>query len=152
MSQNLGSLPTPCHTMSHLVDPLPPLTCDVIYGWPLFFNFANFNPVPLFLWSSIFSCVTNPGLFMFKDILRYLNNNKKDTGSALVVEQIQIFLLDSHDLWCYSEDNVFKHIKKIWVTPLWIEVVGSWTCAVCCIWYFNFACASLFVTPAVLVQ
>ena len=33
MSQNLGSLP-PCHTMSHFVDP-PPLTCDIIYGWPL---------------------------------------------------------------------------------------------------------------------
>ena len=23
------------HTMSHFVDPLPPLTCDVIYRWPL---------------------------------------------------------------------------------------------------------------------
>ena len=33
MSQNLGSLP-PCHTMSRFVDPLP-LTCDVIYWWPL---------------------------------------------------------------------------------------------------------------------
>ena len=35
MSQNLGSLSPPCHTMSHFVDPLLPLTCDVIYGWPL---------------------------------------------------------------------------------------------------------------------
>ena len=35
MSQNLGSLP-PCHTISHFVRrPPPPLTCDVIYGWPL---------------------------------------------------------------------------------------------------------------------
>ena len=34
MSQNLGS--PPCHTMSHFVDPFrPPLTCDVIYGYPL---------------------------------------------------------------------------------------------------------------------
>lgn len=35
MSQNFGALPTPCHTMLHFVDSLPPLTCDVIYRWPV---------------------------------------------------------------------------------------------------------------------
>ena len=38
--------PPPCQTMSHFVDPLPPLTCDVIYGWPLI-TLQTFN---LYYW------------------------------------------------------------------------------------------------------
>ena len=59
MSQNLGSLPPLSHNVT-LSRPPPPLTCDIIYGWPLSNNgFVQYSELYILFhpyFSQIISC------------------------------------------------------------------------------------------------
>ena len=97
MSQNLGSLPRPCHTMSHFVDPLSPLTCDVICGWPLTY------------------CITDLTLqdFCSGRHLDVFWKFRFQYPTALSETIWRSLMLTTHLLWIYSDNHNLIYLSEI---------------------------------------
>ena len=77
MSQKLGTLPPPCHTMLHFVDPPPsPLTCDVIYGCPLISN-PLIHVIIAYIYKRRTKFYYRMSVIAFRDLMEYKPSQRK---------------------------------------------------------------------------
>ena len=89
MSQNLGSLPPLSHSVTLRRTPPPPLTCDVIYGFPL-------TRIIIIIWSS-----SNIGKYWRLEVLNIFD---------IVWEKVTIVAKRLEDMSLLISLFVHKHI------------------------------------------
>ena len=75
---------------------------------------------------------------------------EKNSGSALVVVQVKVFLCGSYEYCCYLGGDGLD-LLRVWVTNLWTVALGSRACTVSCIWGFMLSCSQIFISNTVCI-